>query len=256
MEITILVSIIVLMITGFVAWNWNGLRMYRQRDVIDLYARIKVLEETANTNSVYMVTLEKELDSLRQLLYDFNSGEMGVKTKPSEEEVGGRVRIAFDTLLVCGGDVEICNLDRNALMRSGSEFRMLRGSTSGEFDAEIRRRRRDGTMYKNVHFAMHSDESGLLFEDGIVSGEWLADRLLGANIVFLAGCSSAKVADDISGVVEYVIVTYTDIENTLAADFVYNFWSSFVSGNTPEFSYREAIERTPQVKQYVDMRVG
>jgi len=243
-----------LLLASFVVWNWGGLRIYRNSDVINLYARISILEEKVKEARAYSNRLESEIESLKKILYALT--EKSLQANEKKEEDDDEYKISFDTLLVCGSDQEICNSDRNALMRSGVEFRMLRGATALDFDAEIRRRRRDGSMYKRVHFAMHSSPAGLIFDDKLVDGQYLADHLAGVELVFLAGCKSAKIADDISGVVPYVVVTYDDVKNNLASDFVYNFWSVIADGGSPEQAYRTSLDRTPQIAQSVDMRVG
>ena len=157
-------------------------------------------------------------------------------------------------LLICGPDTTMCELDRDALRRTGVPFQRLGNATKASITGELRRRRQAGTLYPWVHVTAHADARGVELADGLAGGEWWAGELDGVQVVLLAACKTETVADALAGLVTVVFVSNTDIETNDAADFTYAFWRHMKEHGDPVRAYRQAIAEVPQVAEFTDIR--
>lgn len=156
-------------------------------------------------------------------------------------------------LIACGSDMAMCNADRQALRRAGISFQRMYSADRASIDNELRRRRQDGTLYRWLHITAHADESGIALADGVADPAWWSERLDGIEVVFLAACKTATVADALAGLTT-VIFVQEDIENRDAADFTYAFWRQMKEHGDPRRAYNQAIQDTPQVAEFTDIR--
>jgi len=154
------------------------------------------------------------------------------------------------------GDKALGRTDETAVGRAGIPYLRLVNCTAQMLDDELRRRRQDGTLYPWLHVTAHSGPEGIQLADGVVDRNWLVDRqrLQGIKILFLNGCSNVELADNLAGLVDRVIVVYEEIDDRDAGDFCYTFWNAVGHGATADEAFREALQKTPQVSPYVDIR--
>lgn len=158
-------------------------------------------------------------------------------------------------LLVCGSDNAMCDMDRQALRRGGISFQRLYAATRATVEDELRRRRQDGTLYWWLHITAHADEHGIMLADGITTPAWWSERIDGIKVVFLAACNTETVADALAGLTTVVFV-HEDIDNRDAASFTYAFWRRMHEHGDPRQAYNQAIQETPQVAEYTDIRMA
>lgn len=158
-------------------------------------------------------------------------------------------------LLVCGSDNAMCDMDRQALRRGGISFQRLYAATQATVDDELRRRRQDGTLYPWLHITAHADEHGIHLADGITTPAWWSERIDGIRVVFLAACNTETVADALAGLTTVVFV-HEDIDNRDAASFTYAFWRRMREHGDPRQAYNQAIQETPQVAEFTDIRMA
>lgn len=156
-------------------------------------------------------------------------------------------------LLVCGPDASLCELDRQALRRVGVSFQRLHMATRESVENELRRRRQDGTLYPWLHITAHASEEGITLTDGIAPPAYWNDILYGVQVVFLAACKTASVADALAGMVTVVYVL-EDIENQDASDFTYAFWRRMKEHSDPYRAYKQAETEAPQIAEFANIR--
>lgn len=156
-------------------------------------------------------------------------------------------------LLVCGPDTSLCEIDRLALRRVGVSFQRLHMATKQALENELRRRRQDNTLYPWLHVTAHASEDGIMLTDGLAPPAFWNDMLPGVQVVFLAACQTAAVADALAGMVT-VIYVLEDIDNRDASDFTYAFWRRMREHGDPQRAYRQAVVEAPQIAEFTDIR--
>lgn len=158
-------------------------------------------------------------------------------------------------LLICAMETKLCDIDRHAVRRASVSFQRLFNATKHSIIAELRRRRQDNTLYPWLHIAAHATEQGIELLDGTADPSWWNEQLDGINVVLLAACKSAAVADALAGMATVVFVL-EDIEHSDAADFTYSFWRRMKEHGDPRLAYQQAIIDVPQIAEYTDIRTG
>jgi len=158
-------------------------------------------------------------------------------------------------LIVCGPDTSMCDLDRHALRRAGISFQRLYHAGKRLISDELRRRRQDGSLYPWLHVTAHADDAGVMLVDGVAAPIWWHEQLDGVEVVFLAACKTATVADELAGLCTVVFVQ-EEIDSQAAADFTYGFWRRMREHGDPQLAYRQAITETPAVAEFTDIRSG
>lgn len=156
-------------------------------------------------------------------------------------------------LFVCGPDTSLCEIDRQALRRVGVSFQRLHMATKQALENELRRRRQDNTLYPWLHVTAHASEDGIMLTDGLAPPAFWNDMLPGVQVVFLAACQTAAVADALAGMVT-VIYVLEDIDNRDASDFTYAFWRRMREHGDPQRAYRQAVVEAPQIAEFTDIR--
>lgn len=169
--------------------------------------------------------------------------------------IGGKSLPKFDTplLLIGGMDDAIFNSDRQALRRAGVSFKRLPKATKKTIADELRRRRQDGRLPPWLHIAAHAAAAGILLEDGVADPSWWHENMDGVQVIMLAACQTVAVADALAGLCTVVFV-HEDIENRDASDFTYAFWRHMVEHGDPVQAYRQAVNETPQIAEFTDIR--
>lgn len=158
-------------------------------------------------------------------------------------------------LLICGTSATTCDADRHALRRAGIAFQRLYHATQRSIEDELRRRRQDGTLYPWLHISAHASPEGVALADGLASPSWWHERLDGIEVVFLATCQGAAIADELAGLVKAVVFVHEEIGDRDASDFTYAFWRRLKEGGDPHQAYRQALLEAPQVAEFVDIRL-
>lgn len=157
------------------------------------------------------------------------------------------------TLLVMG-DNDFGMADRNALRRAGVLFHRLIDGTFSSLKEEMQRKRSEGRQYKVVHISSHAGKDGVQFSDGVYGGAALSEIVLGVDLLFLASCSNVTIADEILGIVPNIIVVYEQVDTNDMESFVYEFYNALKNDFDILKSFNVAIQRTPAVAEFVDVR--
>lgn len=232
----------------------------RYKDMIDDLQR-QLSEQRAH--------YEQQIEELQRRI-DFLVGELqraGIHIRDLEKAIteGGKGKVdippkkylpAKPLLLICGMETALCDVDRHAVRRATVSFQRLFNATKANLSAELRRRRQDGTLYPWLHISAHADEQGVSLTDGIAPPAWWNEQLQGIEVVFLAACRTAMVADALAGMVSAVIFVLEDIEHNDAGDFTYSFWRRMKEHGDPRLAYQQAIIEVPQIAEFTDIRTG
>lgn len=208
-----------------------------EAQLLEQKQRIDFLIEQLQLSGVRIKELEKARD--------------GNNDKGKEAE---RDQESFKSLLlICGSSAEMCDLDRIALRRAKVSFQRLYHASRSMITDALRRRRQDGTPYRWVHVAAHADDAGVELADGMADPAWWNETMIGIELVFLAACRTAKVADELAGMVTVISVT-EEIENEIAQEFAYSFWKHMARLDSARDAYELALAEVPEVQEYTEIR--
>lgn len=231
------------------------------------------MESTRRTDQQWIREMEaqraadlKRIEELTRRV-DFLVGQLqlaGVQIQDLRDQLNGkpndpkpsRTLPPKPLLLICGPDLTMCELDRNALRRAKVPFQRIAQATRASIEAELRRRRQAGTLYPWLHITAHADARGVALADGLAEPAWWAGELDGVRVVLLAACRTEEVADALAGLVTVVFVSNSDIESTDAADFAYAFWRRMREHGDAATAYQQAITEVPQIAEFTDIRVS
>jgi len=195
-----------------------------------------------------IVELENTVAALQARISDLEIKEPPVKSRPA---------LSVPMLQIVGNE-KFGEADRVAFRKAGIPFRRLNEATRSLISDELRRRRLDGTMYIWVTISAHIQPAGVILEAGsdTVPAAWWNEQLSGVEILLLNGCESIAVADDLVGLVGYVVSLAEAIPDDLAADFAYAFWRRVKAGDNAMYAFRRTIAQLPAVAEYADIRTG
>lgn len=159
-------------------------------------------------------------------------------------------RPALSVVVVIGPDREL-DVDLAVFRKLQAQglvsFRRLRPGNSKALERYLERKRMDKHPTRYVHFSLHGNREGLLFEDGVLTGIQLSELLQGVEVLFLDACYGDWVAD-LLGVVPVVVSLMEEIENRDAALLAEAFWGELAQTPTdPEGAYERALHRCPPV---------
>ena len=150
------------------------------------------------------------------------------------------------TLLVVVGADAALRVDLAALRKvkaqAGMGFHRLTDVTRETFDRYMRRERSNGRAVRWLHMAVHASAAGVQFADGQVDGDWLSERLLGVEVLLLAGCSGDSVGDWL-GVVPHVVTLAEEIGHGDASTLTEGFWMGLARGVEPGRALDAALAR-------------
>lgn len=218
-------------------------------------------QELAQTRSELELT-RTENTKTRQALVEAQAEIRNLQATVGRLSAAGGLAAA-SLLAIFGPDEAITQRDLNALTRARVDFSRLRHARKVDVSDEFRRRRKDGNVPTFVHIASHGGESGsgdarvgmIELVDGPADMQFWLDQLRGVRIVMLASCRSGLVADELAGVVDYVVYFREGVKNVSAEDFTEAWWARIVSGARPDAAFAEARREVPDVANFVDMRV-
>lgn len=157
-------------------------------------------------------------------------------------------------LVVIGPDAAL-KLDLAALRKvkrlTGLAFHRLTDASADDLDAYLRRERSKGQPVAYLHLAVHADHTGIALAGGGVDGDWLSERLLGVQVLLLAGCQSDRMGDWL-GVVPCVVTLDEAIGHDDAAVLCEHFWTGIGQGVTPAKALDQALAAcAPVVGEFV-----
>ena len=175
---------------------------------------------------------------------------------PEQDKQSLRVQVSSRPVLLVFGDERFGNNDRNALRRAGVPFFRLTSTSLEDLERELQRRRSENRLYDVVHIAAHSSENIININRDFVTGRNLSNALSGVRCLFLSTCSNSEIADDIVGIVKYVITIYEAIEDNDASNFAYEFYKRYKEAHDIEEAFNGAIAVMPHISEFVDLRIG
>lgn len=182
-------------------------------------------------------------------------GEGGKAQAVSENAAAAVTPRRTGSLLVVVGDDPQLRVDLAALRKvkraTGLTFHRLSDATSAAFDNYMRRERSKGHGVTLLHMAVHSSAAGVVFSDQVVDGNWLSERLMGVEVMLLAGCRGDSVGDWL-GVVPHVVTLDDAISHQDAGTLTEHFWMNIARGVKPDLALELALQRcAPAVSEYV-----
>lgn len=212
------------------------------------------VSDAGATGQVQPFSADDLLEASR-VVREFESSLQGEGGKAQSESVSVVARGASDLLLVVVGEDPQLRVDLAALRKvkreTGLAFHRLSKATSEAFDNYMRRERSKGRCVTLLHMAVHSSEEGIFFSDRVVDGDWLSERLLGVEVMLLAGCQGDSVGDWL-GVVPYVVTLDGFVSHADAATLTEHFWLNIARGVNPDRALELALERcVPSMSEHV-----
>ncbi len=259
--------VLIALASGGVIWS---IRYQRNNGYVSAEARLsqiveKLEKEVARQKTViddleerWIKSLQSEAEANRRIR-ELEGTLAQVRARVAELEAkGGQAVGYYVPLLHIEGNAKFGNSDRVALHKAEIRFKRLTGATRQTIESEIRRRRLDGTLYKWAIISAHMGDAGVLLEASadMVPPVWWNEHLGGLDVVFLNGCSSLVVADDLAGLVEVVVSLGEEVGNKDAADFAYAFWRRVKNGDDPGQAFESAINEVPAISEFADIRFG
>lgn len=228
----------------------------------DCAQRIEALEQVVVKQSNAIETLQTLLyekqASIVALEEKLRSLEMAVKKETKDRQAqaaDGQPEAEPIYLLVAVGRDPMFQRDlvaiRKVKAKTGMRWTRLFPVTKRKLVEKMSRDNLNRKPIKYIHFALHSDENGLEFDDGIASPQWISENIQGARLIMVAGCKSDTVGDYLS-VAEAVVTLLEDVPNEVAARFTEAFWGMIGEGVSSEDAFYAAIEMVPQVAEYAE----
>lgn len=204
--------------------------------------RVQMLERDIAGLQRMLVEKQNEIDQLRERIRQLERGV--ITDNPNTPTERRRV------LLVGIGDDAMLQEDLTQLRRVQSQTNIrisrLLPVSKASLVRTLDRHRASGTPVQLLHLATHSGPQGLVFSDGIATGQWLSEHLAGVDIAVLAGCSGDQVAD-LLGVVPAVVSMREDVDNKAASIFAGAFWLAVGMGLDANEAFERALQRAPAV---------
>lgn len=199
-----------------------------------------------------------ELAAAARAVQQWNEESGGVMPKEEKGRAGERetpcAPPASPLLVVIGPDAAL-RLDLAALRKvkrlTGLAFHRLTDASADDLDAYLRRERSKGRPVSYLHLAVHANQGGVALAGGAVDGDWLSERLLGVQVLLLAGCHGDRIGDWL-GVVPHVVTLDAAIGHDDAAVLCEHFWTGIGRGETPAAALQAALAAcAPVVGEYV-----
>jgi|GEM_PF-1970863 len=159
------------------------------------------------------------------------------------------------TLLVCAGPESKLMVDVAALRAikatTGLPFHRILAVTRHAFDTYLHREQAKNRPVRLLHMAACPAYDGLHFADGVVTGNWLSERMAGVRLLLLSGCHSHNLPAWVYPVPQ-VITIAAGISPTDAAALTLHFWCAIGRGIAPPAALDDAVAHcAPVVSHYV-----
>lgn len=158
-------------------------------------------------------------------------------------------------LLLIAVDPIIQRQDEIALNKSKMDFHRVINATQDKIEQQLRRARQNRAMYKYIMFSGHADRNGLKMSDSTyLDSYWLNQNMSGVEILYLNGCETTSMADDLVGIVSCVISMDEKIPTRVAQSFAEIFWTGIASNKSPQEAFDDAANVEPTAKAYATIR--
>lgn len=203
--------------------------------------------------SLLLAEMERRLRPLWNELDDIQHRLDNLMDEIEQKRAVTTATNASTILLICGNEA-FCQTDRHALRRTNMDYQRLPSATKEEISDELQRARENHDPYRLIHISAHASPEGILLGNELVAPGWWNDHLDGVHLLVLAVCQGAAIADQLAGLVDVVVSVREGIDNQLAGEFTYVFWSSVQEGSDPREAYRQARKSLPAVAEYVSIR--
>lgn len=192
----------------------------------------------------------KQLDDVQNRLRDLELILFGKNMNAPKEP-----NIKFPPLLLIGTDQYIQRQDEIALNKSGIEYNRAINATQNSIEQELRRARQAKSPYKYVMFSGHGDKLGWKMSDGtLLDSYWMNQNLSDVEILYLNGCETTTIGDDMVNIVDYVISMGEKVPTKVAQSFAEIFWTTIQQGKSPGEAFTAAQLVEPSVKPYAIIR--
>jgi len=243
-------SLVLSLVILVVAWSKSALSPdYESREQA-LARRVGDLEEDLRQAEIRRVKREAELqaaiNALQALLLDKQNEVFALNERIRQlESRSSSARRPRQSMVVAFTEQKMLEEDLAAL-RGVTAFRrdVIRDASKRDLRSLIDERRGQGQPVRYVHLAMHADEQGVAFADGLADGLWLSEALVGVEVLVIAGCKSTRAAN-LVGSVPIVVSMRADVDSGAARIFSRAFWGEIADGADPEDAFYAAVDRSP-----------
>ena len=226
--------------------------------VAALEATVQTLLDVQTASQVQVNELQKELDLTRKELAKSNeriaflTSELAKTNKPVQV-------INKGTLLVVVGEDPALQIDlavlRKVERKTGITISRLSPVSMASLDRTLSTARKTGNPIKWIHASVHASSAGLVFSDGIASGQWLSEHLRNVEVLLISGCEGAIPATW-AGVAAAVISMREEISHEDASDFAEVFWQAIGEGLAVNASFERALSWGPSnVSEFAELHV-
>lgn len=266
-QITTLIGLVIVAAFSVFMFNrYSHIAYVNPEDVLRLEVGKLITDLAKMQNSLnyvqerYQESLIAESNANRRI-FELEHTVAALQTRIEELGVIGppktTVKVSVPMLQIVGNE-RFGEADRVAFRKAQIPFRRLTDATRPMIADEIRRRRLDGSMYPWITISAHMGKDGVLLEaeGAMVPASWWNEQFGNVEILLLNGCESLSVADELVGLVEYVVSLAESIPDDLAAAFAYAFWRRVKAGKDAGAAFRQAIAELPSVGEYADIRTG
>lgn len=221
--------------------TYEGRERALENRVKELEDQLGRMENTIATLQTLLYEKQRQIDQLTQQLRQLERSSAPIDQEPLK---------ARRVLLVGVGDDVMLQEDLAQLRRvqTQTDIRISRllPVSKASLVRTLDRHRAAGNPVRLLHLATHSGPQGLVFSDGVATGQWLSEHLAGIEIAVLAGCSADQVAD-LLGVVPAVVSMREDVDNKAASIFAGAFWLAVGLGLDANEAFERALQRAPAV---------
>lgn len=226
---------------------------FRSQREIELEHEVQLLREKVQLlEQQYRQAVEREVQAHREL--DDLRDEMRSLRSEIARDRGAAFALRRRTLLVAMRSGNKFWMDLAALRGSPVPLNVIRlnGVTKEKLKRYLDRGRLNGSPIELLHIAVHADEQGLEFDDGVTDANWLSEHLKGVKVLLLAGCNTDVIGDWL-GVVPYVITLTEQVSDEDAAMLGQALWTELAMGAEPDVALEQALQRAPAgMSEYVE----
>ena len=210
-----------------------------------LQKRIKILESTIEIMQESQV---KDRVQIANLQRDLALARNEIALLRQQYEPYNRVNESPFLLYVSTSsemDDDLASL-RGVRERTGLQFTAILNATKENLKNTLDRYRSDQRPLKYIHFACHSNKTGIGMADGIADPIWLSEQLSNLNVLLMviSGCNSDHIGDMLD-VIPIRITMLDKISHTDASQFAATFWNLIGSGNDPSISFAKSKRLIP-----------